>query len=106
VTRPPPARATAIAEAEQRLGVTRPQSYRAFLEAANGLKEYSPIGVELWTVEKISWVLDAGRTLLDFHEMTGLEDLVKGVRKSLLIGSEPDGAECLLLVPADDPAAE
>jgi cell wall assembly regulator SMI1 len=100
------ARATAIAEAEQWLGVTRPQSYRAFLEATNGLKEYSPIRVELWTVENIGWVRDADRTLLDLHEMTDLEDLVKGVRKSLLIGSEPDGAECLLLVPADDPAAE
>jgi hypothetical protein len=98
--------ATAIAEAEQRLGVTLPQSYRAFLQATNGLKKYSPVGVELWTVGKIGWVRDADRTLLDFYEMTGLEDVAQRIRKSLLIGSEPDGTERLLLVPADDPAAE
>jgi len=51
-------------------------------------------------------VPDADRTLPDFYEMTGLEDVAQRVRKGLLIGSEPDGTERLLLVPADDPAAE
>jgi len=38
-------------------------------------------------------VPDADRTLPDFYEMTGLEDVAQRVRKGLLIGSEPDGTE-------------
>jgi cell wall assembly regulator SMI1 len=101
------AAAAAIKAAEKRLGVALPQSYRAFLKVKNGLEKYDWAGVEVLPVEQIAWARDADKGLIDAcSSHPELADISSKLRASLLIGSEPEGSERLLLVPADDQAAE
>jgi SMI1 / KNR4 family (SUKH-1) len=101
------AAAAAIKAAEKRLGVALPQSYRAFLKVKNGLEKYDWAGVEVLPVGQIAWLRDADKGLIDAcSSHPELSDITCKLRASLLIGSEPEGSERLLLVPADDQAAE
>jgi hypothetical protein len=101
------AAATAIKAAEKRLGVALPESYRAFLKVKNGLEKYDWAGVEILPVAQIAWLRDADKDLIDAcSSYPELGDISRKLRASLLIGSEPEGSERLLLVPADDQAAE
>jgi hypothetical protein len=107
VTRPAAGEDT-IVNAERRLGVTLPQSYRSFLLATNGLKGVGQLGVEIWPVGKIGWAEKREQQLLqilDEFDSAG-DDLASMVRKSIVIGSVPDGPVRVLLIPADDGKAE
>lgn len=101
------ATAAAIKAAEKRLGVTLPESYRAFLKVKNGLEKYDWAGVEILPVEQIEWLRDGDKGLIDaLASHPELADVSRKLGVSLLIGSEPEGSERLLLVPPDEPAAE
>jgi hypothetical protein len=101
-----PATESAIDTAEKRLGQTLPASYRAFLAITNGLKKYYSVGVEIWPVEKIAWLRDIEPELVNLYAQPETEECYQELRKALLIGSEPNGTERLLLLPPDDPAFE
>jgi cell wall assembly regulator SMI1 len=99
--------AAAIKAAEKRLGVALPESYRAFLKFKNGLEKYDPVGVEILRVEQIAWLRDADKDLIDAcSSHRELADIGLKFSASLLIGSEAEGSERLLLVPADNQTAE
>jgi hypothetical protein len=101
------AAAAAIKAAEKRLGAPLPESYRAFLKVKNGLEKYDSVGVEILPVEQITWLRDADKDLVDTcSSYPELADVAAKFSASLLIGSEPEGSERLLLVPADDQTAE
>lgn len=51
----PGASEEAIAQAEARLGVQLPPSYKEFLRVSNGWRMTSPFIERVWSVEKIEW---------------------------------------------------
>jgi hypothetical protein len=101
------AAAAAIKAVEKRLGVILPESYRAFLKVKNGLEKYDSVGVEILPIEQVAWLRDADKGLIDTcSSYPELGDIACKFSTSLLIGSEPQGSERLLLAPADDQTAE
>jgi hypothetical protein len=107
-----PAGGGAIRAAQQRLGVSLPPSFRAFLGVSNGFGLYdSSVGVEVLTVEQIGWLREADPGLLNVLEEVweGIDELagfLAKLRGSLLIGSSPGASQLLLLVPPEEPSAE
>jgi hypothetical protein len=111
----PPASETAIAEAEARLGVKLPPSYREFLSITNGWRSCCdfPIGIcDLDPVEKLRRFVDADRrigALEGYLRSFGSRPMAERpkdfrapeeeLRPSLAIGVG-DGNEYLLLTPA------
>ncbi len=88
----PPATDEAIAAAEQALERTFPESYKAFLKAANGW-EYFAWGVSLFSTEDlIGDAMEEAEETLSYSE-----DLEDEVKAALPIGASEDNATVILL---------
>jgi SMI1 / KNR4 family (SUKH-1) len=61
----PGATNTQIADAEARLGIRLPPSYRAFLQTTNGWKHPTPFICRLWSTEDIEWFAIRHQTWID-----------------------------------------
>ncbi len=61
-----------IAEAETRLNITLPPSYRAFLKVTNGWRQTTPFINKLWSTQKIEWFSVKHQKWIDaFWEKSG-----------------------------------
>ncbi|UOQ51188.1 SMI1/KNR4 family protein [Hymenobacter cellulosivorans] len=65
-----PASAADIAATEQRLGLELPADYKAFLQASNGLVNFSGVDPELLPVAEINWYKQAESAELYAHTQT------------------------------------
>lgn len=54
-----------IAQAEARLGVTLPPSYRAFLRVSNGWRMTSSFIDQLWSTDQIGWFRDRNQSWIN-----------------------------------------
>lgn len=93
------ATASAIKKTEERLGVTLPEDYKAFLKVSNGFECISNIDVTLMHVETIDYLKILDRQLVDIW--TGdpdREDFNQQLASSIVIGGFEEEQQ-LLLVP-------
>lgn len=61
----PPATEEEIAEAERRLGVALPPSYRAFLRVTNGWRRTSPFIERVWGTDQVEWLQVRNKELIE-----------------------------------------
>jgi hypothetical protein len=61
----PPATGEQLAQAEARLGVTLPPSYRAFLATSNGWRLTGHFIDRLWSAQEITWFRDRNQEWID-----------------------------------------
>jgi hypothetical protein len=101
-----PASEEALAEAEHRLGIRLPPSYRNFLLASNGWSTMQNC-VDLFEAEKIGWFPDLNPEFLDAWSEPGLSFFAGNLavlKRSLLIGADDGGPGCYWLLHADSVA--
>jgi hypothetical protein len=61
----PPASEVQIRQAEERLGVRLPRSYREFLQVTNGWLGVGDVGVRLWSTIELDWFRSGNREMID-----------------------------------------
>jgi hypothetical protein len=94
------ASARAIREAESRLGVQLPEDYKSFLRTSNGFEPVRSTSVQLSAISEVKTLAEVYPDLLEAWSLPGLEEVHRGLKRSLIIG-DLEGEQQLLLVPPD-----
>lgn len=97
----PPATATEIKAAEERLGISFPDDYREFLRTTNGFNQWSSTSTGFVQVSNVDWLPNKYPDLVDLW--MGNSDVGEKMERSLLVGDS--GEQLMFLAPghsADD----
>lgn len=93
----PPATETEIEAAEERLGVSLPEDYRAFLKVTNGFEQWSLTSTGFLQISDIDWLPNKHRDLVDIWMDNS--DIGEKMARSLLIGDSDD--QIMFLAPGE-----
>lgn len=97
-----PATKQEIENAEERLQIKLPKEYKDFLKISNGLKTISDTIPTLLSVDKIGWLKDLDKELVDIWcnpDESDDKEFIESFSKSLLIGGHMEEQQ-LLLIPS------
>jgi hypothetical protein len=98
----PPAKPELIKATEQRLGISLPEDYKAFLLVSNGFRADGNTGVTFLPVERIGWLRDLDSELANIlGTPTDKDDSAQAARfqRSILIGGLSEEQQFLLVPP-------
>jgi hypothetical protein len=98
----PSAKPELIKATEQRLGISLPEDYKAFLLVSNGFRATSNIGVTFLPVERIGWLRDLDSELANIlGTPADKDDSAQAARfqRSILIGGLDEEQQFLLVPP-------
>lgn len=96
----PPASATELDEAEQKLQLTLPRDYKEFLLASNGFDCFSSIGVTLSSIDKVDYLVNVDKELVEIW-VSSLEDanpeFSTKLANSIIVGGVAEEQQLLLI---------
>lgn len=95
-----PAPESEIKLAEERLGIKLPTDYKQFISLTNGFSAPNDIEPTFESIDKIDYLKNIDRLIIEAYSIDGIENVGKELEKSILVGGISE-EQYFLLIPSD-----